>query len=140
MTDVLLYRFAGCSAMLAGILRVVASFLPPGTLAPDSLEWFYLVIDIAIAFALIGIYAYQHAESGVLGLIGFVLAMAGTESIGGPDGPIGDVDIYRLGATVVGIGMVFLAAGSLRAAKLPRYVPILWIASTLFGLGGIGDS
>jgi hypothetical protein len=143
MTVALLLRLAGCAAMVAGALRVAATFLPQATSTSTGLEWLYLVIDIAIAFALVGIYAYQHTESGVLGFIGFVLALAGTESIGGPDGNIGDVDVYRAGAALIGIGMLILAAGSVKAAKLPRYVPVLWIASTVIGLGsfaGIGGA
>jgi hypothetical protein len=135
MTDTVLYRLAGCAAMIAGLLRVGASFLPAGMTSAAALEWFYLVIDVAIAFALVGIYTYQHSRMGVVGFIGFVLALAGTESIGGPDGNIGDVDIYRAGAAVIGIGMVLLATGSLQAAQLPRYVAVLWIASTVVGLG-----
>jgi len=128
-----LIRLAGLVAMLAGVLRVGASFLSvTGPSAP--LEWFYLLIDVSIMFALVGIYAYQHAESGVLGFIGFVLSVVGTESIGGPDGEIGDLDVYRAGAMVIGVGLVFLAAGSLRASKLPVYVPVLWIVSTLAGM------
>ena len=128
-----LIRLAGLAAILAGVLRVGASFLP-ATEPSAPLEWLYLVIDVAIMFALVGIYAYQHAESGVLGFVGFVLSVVGTESIGGPDGMIGDLDIYRAGTTVIGVGLVFLAAGSLRAAKLPVYVPVLWIVSTLVAM------
>src|SRR5262245_43948669 len=133
MTDALLFRLAGCAAMLAGTLRVCATFLPQTTTSSVGLEWLYLLIDVAIAFALVGIYAYQRVRSGVLGFVGFVLALAGTESIGGPDGYIGDVDVYRAGAALIGIGMLVLAAGSLKAKQLPRYVALLWIASTLIG-------
>jgi hypothetical protein len=129
--------------MLAGALRVAATFLPQATSTSIGLEWLYLVIDIALAFSLVGIYAYQRAESGLLGFIGFVIALAGTESIGGPDGNIGAVDVYRAGAALIGIGMLVFAAGSLKAAKLPRYVPALWIASTVIGLAsfaGVGGA
>src|SRR5262245_49827578 len=67
MTDALLFRLAGCAAMLAGTLRVCATFLPQTTTSSVGLEWLYLLIDVAIAFALVGIYAYQRVRSGVLG-------------------------------------------------------------------------
>jgi len=134
MSAALLIRLAGLAAILAGVLRVGTSFLPAATGSSAPLEWLYLIIDVTIMFALIGIYAYQHAESGILGFLGFVLSVAGTESIGGPDGKIGGLDVYRAGSMVIGVGLVLLAAGSWRAAKLPRYVPVLWIVSTLVGM------
>jgi len=82
----------------------------------------------------IAVYSYQHAESGVCGLVGFVLAVIGIESIGGPDGKIGIVDVYTAGTSVIGIGMVFLAVGSWVARRLPRYVPVLWMLATGVGV------
>jgi hypothetical protein len=101
-----------------------------------GLEWLYLLIDVLLLLGLLGVYAYQHAESGIWGFAGFVLAAAGLESIGGPDGKIGDVDIYTAGATLIGIGLVVLAVGSWRGHKLPRYVPTLWMFSTVVGMSG----
>jgi hypothetical protein len=67
---------------------------------------------VLILFGLLGVYAYQHAESGIWGFAGVLLAAIGLEGIGGPDGKIGDVDIYTAGATLIGIGLVVLPVGS----------------------------
>ena len=99
------------------------------------MEWLYLVIDILLMFGVIAVYLYQHVESGLWGFVGFVLAVIGIETIGGPDGKIGSVDVYMTGASVIGLGMVLLSVGSWRANRVPRCVPAVWVLST--GLGVI---
>jgi hypothetical protein len=54
----------------------------------------------------------------------------------GPDGTLGGVDMYVVGATTVSIGLTVLSIGAWRGAALPRAVCALWIASTLIGAGG----
>jgi hypothetical protein len=135
MSSAALIRLGGLAAIVAGLLRAASAFLP--AMEPSvALEWLYLLIDVLLLFGLLGVYAYQHAESGIWGFAGFLLAVTGLESIGGPDGKIGDVDIYTAGATLVGIGLVVLAVGSWRGQKLPRYVPTLWVFSTVVGTSG----
>lgn len=53
MTPHHLIRLAGIAAILGGALRMVSAFIP---YVPDSapLEVFYLVIDLALLFGLIG--------------------------------------------------------------------------------------
>jgi hypothetical protein len=120
---------------------MIAPFVPVARF-PIAAEWLYLVIDVLLAFALFGIYAYQHHDCGMLGFIGFVLAAIGIETIGGPDGKLGSVDVYNMGATVIGVGMVLFALGSWKPGKLPRVASIAWIVSTavgsswIFGVGG----
>ena len=135
MSSAALIRCGGLAAILAGALRTAIAFLP--AIEPSvALEWLYLLVDVLLLFGLLGVYAYQHAESGIWGFAGFLLAATGLESIGGPDGKIGNVDVYTAGATLIGIGLVVLAVGSWRAQKLPRYVPALWVLSTVVGMSG----
>jgi hypothetical protein len=133
MSKATLFRCGGLAAIAAGVLRAGAAVVPAS--GPSvGLEWFYLTIDVLILFALIAIYAYQHVESGIWGFVGFVITLAGTEAIGGPDGMLGGVDIYRAGASVIGIGLVIFAIGTWQARRLPPSVPVLWIASTVIGM------
>jgi hypothetical protein len=134
-----LIRLGGLAAIVAGLLRGGSSFLPNGE-PTDSQELLYLVIDLSILFGLLGIYAYQNEVAGRSGFGGFVLAMVGTAMITGPDGIIGGVKEYVAGALLISIGLVFLAIGAWRAAKLPRYVPLLWVTSTVIGVGGFALS
>ena len=128
-----LIRLGALAAVVGGTLRVASAFVP-ATEPLGGVEWFYLVIDILLMFAVVAVYAYQHSESGVWGFAGFVLAAIGIESIGGPDGRIGTVDVYTAGASVIGIGMVLLAVGCWVANKLPRYVAVVWMLSTAVGV------
>ena len=131
-----LLRLGGLAAIIAGLLRSGASFLPYRQPPTTAEELFYLVIDLSILFGILGIYGYQRAGAGRTGFFGFVLAVIGTAMITGPDGTLGGVQEYVVGALVISMGLVFLAIGSWRAGKLPRYVPVLWIASTAVGIGG----
>jgi hypothetical protein len=135
MTSAKLIRLGGRAALLAGVLRTGASFIPstpPGV----ALELFYLVIDVLLLLGLLGIYAYQHEEVGVVGLLGFLLALIGTAIIVGPDGALGGVEMYVVGSLLISIGLTLLALGSWKAQRLPRAVPVLWVLSTVVGIGG----
>lgn len=132
-----LIRLGGLSAILAGLLRAATSFLPYFIMEQGPLlEVLYLITDVLILFGLLGVYGYQHEEAGVWGFAGFLLALTGTALIVGPDGRIGSLDMYVAGALLISIGMVLLAIGTWRAARLSRWVPVLWAASTLVGIGG----
>jgi hypothetical protein len=128
-------RWGGLAAMLAGALRTATSFWPspePGV----ALEIFYLLIDLLILFGILGIYTFQIEHIGLLGLIGFGLAVTGAAIITGPDGTLGPVDMYAAGSLSLGLGLVFLAAASWTAHTLPVWVGILWVVSTAAGIAG----
>ena len=121
--------------MTAGILRAATSFISYS--ARDvKIELLYLVIDLLLVFAIVAVYAYVHERSGWTGLVGFVLALAGTSSIVGPDCTLGGVDMYVVGATTLSVGLVGLSLGAWRRVVLPRAVCALWVGSTLIGIGG----
>jgi hypothetical protein len=130
-----LIRLGGLAAIVAGVQRCGTSLLLYGD-PTDLEEMVYLAFDLAILFGLLGIYAYQSAAAGLTGFFGFVLALIGTAMIAGPDGVLGGVQEYVAGALLISVGLVFLAIGTWVAARLPRYVPVLWITSTVVGIGG----
>ena len=96
-----LIRLGGLAAVVAGLLRGGASFFPFGE-PTDVQELLYLAIDLSILFGLLGIYAYQNADAGRVGFVGFVLAIAGTAMITGPDGTLGGVQEYVVGVLLIG--------------------------------------
>ena len=108
----------------------------PTRQAASKIELLYLAIDLLLLVASVAVYAYVRERSGWMGLVGFVLALAGTGSIVGPDGSLGGVDMYVAGATTLSIGLAVLSVGAWRGAALPRAVCVLWIGSTLIGVGG----
>ena len=137
MSTSTLIRLGGLSAILAGLLRAGSSFISYLTVEQDVLlEMLYLIIDVLILIGLLGVYGYQHEKAGYLGFIGFLLSLIGTAIIVGPDGRIGSLDMYTLGATMISIGLLLLAIGTWKADQLSRWVPILWIVSTIVGIGG----
>lgn len=121
--------------MLAGILRAGTSFNSYSATGVD-IELLYLGIDLLLLFAIVAVYAYVRERSGWLGLVGFVLALAGTGSIVGPDGTLGGVNMYFVGATTLSIGLAILSVAAWRGIALPRAVCALWVGSTLMGIGG----
>ncbi|MGE0100837.1 MAG: hypothetical protein AB7H86_05645 [Blastocatellales bacterium] len=128
-----LFRLSGISALLAGLLRTAASFLPFFRVESSTgVELLYFLIDILILFGLIGIYLIQHEKAGFNGFFGFLLAMTGTALIVGPEG----ADIYQMGAMTIAMGMVLLAFGSLRADVLTKRAPLFWVVSTISGIVG----
>ena len=68
-----LIRFGGIAAMLAGVLRTAASFIPYSK-PTVAMEWFYLVIDVLLLLGLLGIYVHPHAHVGLVGFLGFLMA------------------------------------------------------------------
>ncbi|HSL29250.1 MAG TPA: hypothetical protein VK900_08640 [Anaerolineales bacterium] len=132
-----LIRLGGLSAMLAGLLRAGSSFIPLFTTEQGIfLEALYLITDLLILFGLLGVYGYVHERAGYWGFAGFVLALSGTAMIVGPDGRLGSMEMYILGALLISVGVVFLAIGVWRARQLSRWVPVLWVVSTVAGIGG----
>ena len=132
-----LIRLGGFSAIVAGLLRAGSSFIPYLTTEQGIfLEVLYLITDVLILFALLGVYGYQHEKAGVWGFMGFLLALIGTAIIVGPDGSIGNMEMYVVGALMISIGVLLLGIGTWRADQLSRGVPILWILSTVVGIGG----
>jgi hypothetical protein len=135
MSSTNLIRWGGLAAIIAGILRGVNSFLPnfiPGV----TLEFLYLLTDIFILFGIMGIYGFEHQESGLWGFCGFLLAIVGTGIIIGPDGLIGSVSMYPVGSLILATGLILLAVGSWIANKFSRWIPILWVLSTIIGFIG----
>jgi len=137
MTSTTLIRLGGAAAILAGLLRAGTSFISYSNSKPSAqMEMLYLVIDILILLGLLGIYAHQHERVGGVGFVGFLLALIGTAIIVGPDGAIGSVDMYVVGSMLITFGLTLFSLASLRAQSLPRAAPLLWILSTLVGVGG----
>ncbi len=75
-------------------------------------------------------------QSSVAGFLGFLLAVIGTALITGPGGEIGGVDMYAAGSAMLALGLVLLAVGSWKAARLPHWVSVLWVLTAVLGLVG----
>lgn len=135
MSSTNLMRLGGLAAIIAGIMRGINSFLPTN-LPIVTIEILYLITDIFILFGIMGIYGFEHQESGLWGFFGFLLAIVGTGIIIGPDGSIGGVNMYPVGSLILAAGLILLAVGSWIANKFPRWIPVFWVLSTIVGFIG----
>ncbi len=132
MSSANLIRWGGLAAIIAGILRGVNSFLPS---SPSiTIELLYLLTDIFLLFGMMGLYRFQRQESGWWGFRGFLLAIIGIAVI--QTGTISGIKVYAIGALIFAAGLILFVIGSWMANKLPRWVSILWILSTIIGFVG----
>ena len=65
-----LIRFGGMAAIVAGVLRVIASFIPSNSY---RIMLLYLITDVLLFLGSIGLYGFQQKKIGVAGTLGFLL-------------------------------------------------------------------
>ncbi len=150
-------------AMVAGVLLFVAELLellpvfddiPFSELALTSIFTLQLTLYLAglilIAVGLVGLYAYQSEAVGLLGLVGFLVAFAGTVlftgffwanifvapalAVGAPEflDQGGRFPGFRLSLIIYAVGWLLFGLASLRARVYPRApVVALIIGATL---------
>jgi hypothetical protein len=133
MSSAHLIRWGGLAAIVAGILRGVSSFAA-NVAAGETIAVLYLATDIFLLFGMIGLYGFQRQESGAWGLGGCWLAIVGLAII--RTGAILGLNLYPIGAVIFAIGLSALAIGAWIAGKLPRWVSIAWVVSTVIGFVG----
>jgi hypothetical protein len=134
MSSTNLIRLGGLAAIVAGILRSVNSFLLSSNNPNITISILYLLTDIFLLFGIMGIYSFQHQESRSWGLFGFLLAIVGIAII--RTGSIAGANLYPVGASIFTVGMSLFAVGSWIARKLPHWVSVLWVLSTIVGFMG----
>ena len=132
MSKASLMGLGGIAAILAGILRGVASFIPDTT--PDvALQLLYFSTDVFILLGIIALYGIQHKETGKLGLWGFLIAIVGILVIRSSRAITG-VDLYPAGALIFSLGLNILGIRLWLANVLPGWVVGLWVLSILAGV------
>ena len=135
-----LTRISACAALLAGLLRLIAQFIP---YTPDSaaLELLYGVVDIGFVLAMTGLVALCAPRIGWPGLVSLLAALVGVASIVGPDKAAFGIDFYLAGSAVfvlsLGLAAPWLAAlpGLRPAAGAWALGALAAIASALGGEG-----
>ncbi len=121
-----LVRIGGMAAIVAGLLRIWAVFLPG---AQDVL-WF--ATDAFFLFGLIAWYLTRAERLGTLGLLGFALAATGilvirSAAMFGPQG-------YAIGSAAFVVGLIVMNAPTLLRRDGPWIAPLLWLVSLPLGL------
>jgi|SRR5215471_11197926 len=128
-----LLRIGGGAAVLAGVLRAVASFGPGGS--EVERQSLYLVIDLLLLLGLFTAYAQNHVAVGRWGATGFLTAVAGILVVRSSRAVPG-LDLYPAGALAVAIGWVLLSTVWWRKAHGAWFVPLLLVLSLMTGLVG----
>ena len=125
-----LIRLGGLAAILGGILRGMASFLPGTT---PRIMLVYLFTDVFLLFGSIGIYVFQREEIGLTGTLGFLLQVVGAVILITRDVGVLGSAAYPVGALMFAAGLDLFAVGSWRRAKFPYWILLLLVLSTIVG-------
>lgn len=130
-----LYRWAAIAAYSTAALLVLGAIglLVDGQFAVPSFAVAHLLLSIVI----VAIYAAQTRQSGLLGLVGFVLMLLGNmlffaDQVGGAQriGPLPS-------STLLTLGVLLFAIANTRAAVLPSYAAwLMFLGLFLNVLGG----
>ncbi len=159
MTTSNLIRWSGLAAIASGLSLVVAEFVTLGffgydfsTTATTGAYALYSVLimitGVLLPLGLVGLYARQLEASGPLGLVGFVVAFAGTVLVAGFFwtsafiAPVLAVEAPELLAVrslpgffrsflVFGLGWLLFGVATLRAGVYPRIAAVLLIVGAL---------
>lgn len=137
MNDAKLFRALGVAAIVGGLLRAAASFIPWNMWGTDwRIEVLSIVIDVSLLFGLIGVYFATRDRLGWGGFAAFALAATGIASIIGPDSVTFGVDTYVAGVHAISIGLALLGVVMLLKRAGTTAAAICWVLSLAVGAGG----
>ena len=134
MSKASLVSLGGIAAVLAGILRGIASFLP-ATTSDVALQPLYILTDIFILLGIFALYGIRYKETGKLGFLGFLFAVVGILVIRSSKAITG-VNLYPAGSLIFSLGLIILGIRLWLANVLPGWVVGLWALSVLVGIIG----
>ncbi len=159
MTTSNLVRWSGLAAIASGVSLVVAEFVTLSffgydfsTTATTGAYVLYslliMITGVLLPLGLVGLYARQSEASGPLGLVGFVMAFAGTVLVAGFFwasafiAPVLAIEAPELLAVrslpgffrsfiVFGLGWLLFGVATLRAGVYPRVAAVLLIGGAV---------
>jgi hypothetical protein len=123
-------------ALLAGVLEGIGALLSPW-LGWQRLDPLYVLIDLCMVFAVLGLYLPEYERLGRIGLVGFCLTLGGFALIAGPEAPLFGVAVYSIGKPIVGLGLLLLAGALWQRHPSQRWVSGLLLGSLLVGAGAM---
>ena len=126
MTTSNLLRASGLAAIIAGVLRAIASFVP-GSVPLAEHQILYGLTDTFTIFCIMGAYSCRRHEAGMLGFCGLVLAVAGLGS---------GIGVYAVRALLFTAGLNLLGASWWKTKPVPRWIFTFWAISSVIGVIG----
>jgi hypothetical protein len=121
----------GAAAVMGGTLRILAIFTAQA-FTPQTLAYFYCLIDIFLLLGLVGWYVSRAGKLGGAGLLGFVAATTGILVIR-TAGLFGGYS-YTLGSALLVAGLAVMNARTLLRRDGPLLAPVQWLASLTCGI------
>ena len=123
-------RLCALAAILAGLLRATASFIPETTSGIFAL---YFFIDLFLLGGIIGLHLTSMAAGKILGRLGFVIMCVALLVLLARDVGVVTPRAYAGAAALFSLGLDLFAIQALRNRRLPVWIPIGWILSTILG-------
>ena len=130
-----LFRWCAIAAILSGLITISAPMTE--SFLDVSFEGIYVLNTLLTLFALIGIYGVQVEGGGYWGLIGFIAASIGNAFLMGSEQIAAGLDAVIFGSSILSLGLILLAVGTIKSKAFPIWIPILWIAAPLVGISSM---
>src|SRR5262245_22484188 len=131
-----LVRWAGVAAIAAGTLRGVTALLPAAQ--TPAIHLTYLVIDLLLLLAVVGLFTFQRRRTGGWGALGALLAVVGAGLLIIDDLFSPTFALYPIASVVFALGLGVMALCAWIARTLPRWIPALWLAAIVVGALSLG--
>jgi hypothetical protein len=129
-----LLRVGGWAAVIAGVLRVAASFT--SSLGSDvQRQSLYFIIDLLLLIAVFAAYLQVQEIVGGWGAAGFLTTVVGILLVRSSRAVPG-LDLYPAGALAVALGWAVLGLASWRAGTASVFVPLLFVLSVVIAIIG----
>jgi hypothetical protein len=135
MNKATLLRFSAIAAILGGALRISDAFLAHSGIQLQ--QFAYFATDVMLIFGLCGVYFSRSNRLGFAGLFGFFLAITRILMVRSSALSVFGLSAYLVGAAVTLLGVDLISVIMLMRGAFPKIVPVLWIASLLFGVIGL---
>jgi hypothetical protein len=126
-------RFCAVSAILAGALRAISSFIPDTT---PKIYALYFAIDLFLLFGVTGLCWLPLTGAKIFGRLGLVLMFLALLILIARDVGVVRPDAYAGGAALFSLGLDLFAIQVLLTRKIPGWIPVSWIVSTIAGATG----
>src|ERR1051325_738787 len=123
-------RIWAVSAILAGLLRAITSFIPEAT---PKVLLFYLAVDLFLFFGVVGLYAFAVTDAKLVPLLGTALMILALVVLIGRDLGVVSDNIYAGAAATFSVGLDLFAIHLLQTRKMPSWIAVAWIVSTILG-------
>lgn len=124
-----LIHLYGSAAIIAGALRAITSFIPETT---PHVYLLYLIIDVALLFAVIGLFLTSLATRRVT-VFAFILMFLALVVLIARDVGVTPTGVYAGAAAIFSIGLAIYAIQVLRTGDMPPWIPLAWLLSTVLG-------